>query len=342
MSTEETKEAADYCDVCSSAPCMGPTLCPQARSDLQHAAIDWKARAEAAEAKVRDLESNARKQAEYRTSAEAGLRGRISELDAQVAELKPYVFFRKEADCMADEIDLLVRRKVIDSRSTAADALLSFRSGKPQSERSDRLLALEAELAKLKHREPVKLDEQGVGLAKANKAEADRLFADGMIHAHGGNASFDTLIAPANGNPVDGWHAGACASRAKSFLHRALKEAAKWKIDSEKLAQLIPLVGKATEQLRCVNDGFDTEFDVERAPEGWCHAGDCTYCQICRLLPEFKCKCGKHFLSRNCPSLWVQPISHQPDKCEEPPKPPLCPHCEEALPANKSYLGKKP
>lgn len=47
------------------------------------------------------------------------------------------------ADALADEVDVLVRRKVIDPRSPAADALLSYRDP-PTTERSSRIAALEA------------------------------------------------------------------------------------------------------------------------------------------------------------------------------------------------------
>lgn len=50
---------------------------------------------------------------------------------------------------LADEIDVLVRRHVIDARSPAADALLDVRNP-PMSPRSDRIVALENELEGLK------------------------------------------------------------------------------------------------------------------------------------------------------------------------------------------------
>lgn len=46
------------------------------------------------------------------------------------------------ADKLADEVDVLVLRKVIDSRSPSADALLDYRNP-PTSPRSDRMAALE-------------------------------------------------------------------------------------------------------------------------------------------------------------------------------------------------------
>lgn len=51
------------------------------------------------------------------------------------------------ADALADEVDILVRKKVISSRSPAADALLDYRNP-PSSPRSDRMLDLERDLAR--------------------------------------------------------------------------------------------------------------------------------------------------------------------------------------------------
>ncbi len=54
-----------------------------------------------------------------------------------------------DADRLADEVAALVTRRVLDSRSAAADALLVYRET-PRTERSDRIAALEAENAKLR------------------------------------------------------------------------------------------------------------------------------------------------------------------------------------------------
>ncbi len=51
------------------------------------------------------------------------------------------------AEALADEVDALVRRRVIDSRSPAADALLDYRNP-PMSPRSDRLVAMDEAVAK--------------------------------------------------------------------------------------------------------------------------------------------------------------------------------------------------
>lgn len=65
-------------------------------------------------------------------------RREIDRLNAQPVRL----FDKLCADRMADEIAVLVQRKVISSRCPAADALLDYRDP-PQSPRSDRLLELE-------------------------------------------------------------------------------------------------------------------------------------------------------------------------------------------------------
>jgi len=69
----------------------------------------------------------------------AGLRARLPR--------KP--FDVRCADALADEVAVLVRRRVIDARSPAGDALLSYRDP-PWSKRSDRMAALEAENAELR------------------------------------------------------------------------------------------------------------------------------------------------------------------------------------------------
>jgi hypothetical protein len=51
-----------------------------------------------------------------------------------------------DADRLADEVDVLIKKKVIDSRSPAADALLDFRDP-PRTERSSRLASMEQTIA---------------------------------------------------------------------------------------------------------------------------------------------------------------------------------------------------
>lgn len=65
----------------------------------------------------------------------------IDRLNAQPVRL----FDHLAAERMADEIAVLVQRKVISSRCPAADALLDYRNP-PQSERSDRLVDLERQI----------------------------------------------------------------------------------------------------------------------------------------------------------------------------------------------------
>jgi len=65
---------------------------------------------------------------------------RLAELEAAGVRL----FDQLGANRMADEIDVLIKRRVIDSRSPAADALLDYREP-PRTPRSDRLATLEAE-----------------------------------------------------------------------------------------------------------------------------------------------------------------------------------------------------
>ena len=66
-------------------------------------------------------------------------------LNHREAPPRPRTFDERCANALADEVDVLVHRKVIDSRSPAADALLDYRNP-PSTPRSDRLAKLEAEL----------------------------------------------------------------------------------------------------------------------------------------------------------------------------------------------------
>lgn len=52
---------------------------------------------------------------------------------------------KRAADRLADEVNVLVRRKIIDARSPAADALLDYRDP-PYTEHSDRMAELERSL----------------------------------------------------------------------------------------------------------------------------------------------------------------------------------------------------
>src|SRR5436190_18717944 len=57
-------------------------------------------------------------------------------------------FKERCAELLADEVDVLVRRKIIDSRSPAADALLDYRSP-PSTPRSIELANLRADIERL-------------------------------------------------------------------------------------------------------------------------------------------------------------------------------------------------
>lgn len=71
----------------------------------------------------------------------------LEDREAQLANaLSVRGFDRNCADKLADEVAVLVRRRVIDSRSAAADALLDYRNP-PVTPRSERLSELEAQLA---------------------------------------------------------------------------------------------------------------------------------------------------------------------------------------------------
>jgi hypothetical protein len=77
---------------------------------------------------------------EAAAAREEALRSRVRELEA-AAPRKP--FDVRCADALADEVAALVLRRVIDSRSPAADALLDYREP-PSTPRADRIAALES------------------------------------------------------------------------------------------------------------------------------------------------------------------------------------------------------
>lgn len=78
---------------------------------------------------------------------------------------------QRAADRLADEVAVLVRRKIIDARSPAGDALLDYREP-PPSERSDRMADLERERDAAR----TEVDARHALLVKA-RAEADQLRA---------------------------------------------------------------------------------------------------------------------------------------------------------------------
>jgi hypothetical protein len=75
----------------------------------------------------------------------------------------------RAADALADEVQVLIRRNVIDVRSPAGDALLDYRDP-PNTERGDRLAAAE-EAKERAEREPAKsLGERGSAKARGSSA----------------------------------------------------------------------------------------------------------------------------------------------------------------------------
>lgn len=74
----------------------------------------------------------------------------LDEVERLQACLKGYrPFAMRAADVLADEADVLVHRKVVDTRSPLADALLDYRNS-PSTERSTRLAVLETEVERLR------------------------------------------------------------------------------------------------------------------------------------------------------------------------------------------------
>lgn len=67
----------------------------------------------------------------------------VAERDAKHAEV---IRLRQDAGRLADEVQVLIQRRVLDARSPAGDALLDFREP-PRSERGDRLVELEDALS---------------------------------------------------------------------------------------------------------------------------------------------------------------------------------------------------
>ena len=67
----------------------------------------------------------------------------VETFDALLAHCRVVEGRNRDAERLADEVAVLVRRGVLDSRSPAADALLDFRDP-PSSPRADRLSELEA------------------------------------------------------------------------------------------------------------------------------------------------------------------------------------------------------
>ena len=75
------------------------------------------------------------------------LRTRVKALEKDLDATRQYAetfspFTRRAADALADEVEVLVKTGVIDSRSPAGDALLDYRDP-PSSDRADRLEQLQ-------------------------------------------------------------------------------------------------------------------------------------------------------------------------------------------------------
>jgi hypothetical protein len=102
------------------------------------------------------------------------------------------------ADALADEVDALIRRNVIDSRSPAADALLDYRDP-PRTPRSARIAALEEEVARLS--QPVRkavdlatLISEHTTLALASREAAITGLAEAFIRETGAQAKDCVLV----------------------------------------------------------------------------------------------------------------------------------------------------
>ena len=90
---------------------------------------------------IRDREAAWDKEAERHERDHRAAAGMIEDLRAELRAIADPMKLRC-ADALADEVAVLVRRKVIDPRSPAGDALLDYRDP-PSSPRADRLAELE-------------------------------------------------------------------------------------------------------------------------------------------------------------------------------------------------------
>ncbi len=84
------------------------------------------------------------------------------------------------ADALADAVDVLVQRKVIDSRSPAADALLDYRNP-PSTPRSTQLATAQADL------------QTANSLRRTAMAEVERLKAEHLLDLKDKRAEIDTM-----------------------------------------------------------------------------------------------------------------------------------------------------
>jgi hypothetical protein len=88
------------------------------------------------------------------TTYQKVIAGELAAIEAWTprAPERPMQFFDQRcADRLADEVAILIRRRILDARSPAADALLDYRDGRsPSNEQTDRIAALEAEVDRLR------------------------------------------------------------------------------------------------------------------------------------------------------------------------------------------------
>jgi hypothetical protein len=75
-----------------------------------------------------------------------------AELKTLKAQMPRNPFDVRCADALADEVAVLIRRRLLDSRSPAGDALLDYRNP-PTNPRVDRLARLDETIARLTHQD---------------------------------------------------------------------------------------------------------------------------------------------------------------------------------------------
>lgn len=177
-----------------------------ARSYAREREVNATLRAERDRASAASADFRAEREA-WKTEL-ADQRAEITRLTAELAAANTRRTFKsRAADALADEVDVLIRRKVIDMRDPAADALLSFRDP-PTSERSDRLLTLEAELAAARAVPPDVEASKPATVAGLLATEADALLCRWYAakqDAIGALVDLENLRRP---DPDDSWAGG--------------------------------------------------------------------------------------------------------------------------------------
>lgn len=93
--------------------------------------------------------------------------------EMEAVRLSP--FGKRAADALADEVAALIRRRELDARSPAGDALLDYRDP-PQTSRSDRLAALDGQLV---NEAAIREEERGAVAVRLD-ASIDRVIATPM------------------------------------------------------------------------------------------------------------------------------------------------------------------